>query len=319
MFFPIWIWLGIILLTGYFIVIMMLLLSPKMPIAVPLINQSYDSVYVAYGLDGYHVFGYLWTYFFLIGVNQVTLAGAFATWYWSLDKRALPRLPVLKSFGRTIRYHLGSVAFGSLLLALVAWLQVLLLVFRRMQAAKNPIIQWVLCCCLCFLKCIQFILKFINKNAYIRISITGEAFCKAASGAAALIIKNALRVAAVNVVSTFILLISKLGIACVVGFCAYVFLDRDPYGYSLNFIFVTVVLSGFIALIIASAFLGVFHIAIDTIFLCFLEDSEVNDGSPESPYYMSDNLMRIVDVHNEVFFVLLISSNIRMEEEDTEE
>jgi hypothetical protein len=283
---------------------MALLLTPKMPITVPLINQSYSSVYVAYGLDGYHVFGYLWTYFFLMGVNQITLAGAFATWYWSLDKKALPRLPVLKSFGRTIRYHLGSVALGSLLLAFVAWLQVLFMFLRRMQAAKNPIIQWILCCCICFLKCIQFILKFINKNAYIRISITGEAFCKAASGATALLIKNALRVGAINVVSTFILLISKLGIAFAIAFCSYIFLNRNPLGYNLRFSFLTVGLSGFIALIIASAFLGVFHLAIDTIFLCFLEDCDVNDGSRERPYYMSENLKRIVNVSNQVCFIL---------------
>lgn len=281
---------------------MILLLSPTFPITIPLINQSYDNIYVAYGLDGYHVFGYLWTYFFLIGVNQVTLAGAFATWYWALDKRALPRFPVLKSFWRTIRYHLGSVALGSLFIAFVAWLQVFLMVLRRMQAAKNPIVQWIICCCLCFLKCIQFILKFINKNAYIRISITGEAFCKAAGGATALLIKNALKVAAINVVSTFILLISKFGIAALVGFCVYIVLQQNLLGYNLHFIFLTVVLSGFIALIIASAFLGVFHLAIDTIFLCFLEDCDVNDGSRERPYYMSDNLKQIVDKSNKVLY-----------------
>ena len=279
---------------------MMMLLSPTLPISVALINQSYDSIYVAYGLDGFHVFGYLWTFFFLIGVNQVTLAGAFATWYWALDKRALPRFPVLKSFWRTCRYHLGSVALGSLLLAFVAWLQIFLLVLKRLKVAKNPIIQWLICCCLCFLKCVQFILKFINKNAYIRISITGDAFCKAAANATALLIKNSLRVVAINVVSSFILLVSKAGIASLVGFMVYVFLQKNPLGYQLHFIFLTVVLSGFIALIISSAFLGVFHLAIDTIFMCFLEDCDVNDGSIERPYYMSDNLKRIVHKSNKV-------------------
>ena len=38
---------------------------------------------------------------------------------------------------------------------------------------------------------------------------------------------------------------------------------------------------------IISAFFGVYSMAVDTLFLCFLEDLERNDGSAEKPYYMS--------------------------------
>ena len=40
-------------------------------------------------------------------------------------------------------------------------------------------------------------------------------------------------------------------------------------------------------LIPSSAFFGVYSMAVDTLFLCFLEDLERNDGSQEKPYYMS--------------------------------
>ena len=36
-----------------------------------------------------------------------------------------------------------------------------------------------------------------------------------------------------------------------------------------------------------SAFFGVYSMAVDTLFLCFLEDLERNDGSLEKPYFMS--------------------------------
>ncbi len=36
-----------------------------------------------------------------------------------------------------------------------------------------------------------------------------------------------------------------------------------------------------------SCFFGVYSMAVDTLFLCFLEDLERNDGTPERPYYMS--------------------------------
>ena len=37
----------------------------------------------------------------------------------------------------------------------------------------------------------------------------------------------------------------------------------------------------------SSAFFGVYSMAVDTLFLCFLEDLERNDGTPEKPYFMS--------------------------------
>ena len=267
----------------------MLLLTPKLPVTVLLINQTYNDINVAYGMDGYHIFGFIWTFWFLLGVNQVTIAGAIATWYWAREKKAIPHLPVTRSFYRTIRYHLGSVAIGSLLLAIVIFLQIVLLFIRRLKPAKNQIVQWLICCCLCCLKCIQFILKFINKNAYIQIAITGEAFCSAASSAMGLLVKNALRLVAVDMVSGFILFISKLGIGALIAFCSYIYLSYNPQGFSLHFPFLTVVLSGVIALLVAIAFLGVFHLAIDTIFICFLDDCDRNDGSVERPYYMSDS------------------------------
>ena len=36
--------------------------------------------------------------------------------------------------------------------------------------------------------------------------------------------------------------------------------------------------------------------AVDTIFLCFLEDIDKHDGSAESPYFMNEDLLRILEI-----------------------
>ena len=36
--------------------------------------------------------------------------------------------------------------------------------------------------------------------------------------------------------------------------------------------------------------------AVDTIFLCFLEDIEKHDGSEGNPYFMNEDLMRILEI-----------------------
>ena len=57
---------------------------------------------------------------FIIALGQCALAGAFASWYWTMDKKNnLPTTPLLSSFWRTLRYHVGSLAFGSLIIAII--------------------------------------------------------------------------------------------------------------------------------------------------------------------------------------------------------
>jgi len=50
---------------------------------------------------------------------------------------------------------------------------------------------------------------------------------------------------------------------------------------------------------IASTFFSVYSMAVDTIFLCFLQDLEKHDGSPDNPYFMNEDLMRILDIKEE--------------------
>ncbi|KAI4531054.1 hypothetical protein MG293_018912 [Ovis ammon polii] len=52
------------------------------------------------------------------------------------------------------------------------------------------------------------------------------------------------------------------------------------------------------AYLIASGFFSVFGMCVDTLFLCFLEDLERNDGSADRPYYMSKSLLKILGKKN---------------------
>ena len=69
------------------------------------------------------------------------------------------------------------------------------------------------------------------------------------------------------------------------------FQDQIP---SLNYYFTPIVVITIGSYFIASAFFGVYAMAVDTLFLCFLEDLERNDGSMERPYYMSKSLKQIL-------------------------
>jgi Plasma-membrane choline transporter len=61
----------------------------------------------------------------------------------------------------------------------------------------------------------------------------------------------------------------------------------------LHYTSVPVVICGIFAFLVSHCFLTVYEMTIDTIFICFCEDCERNDGITR-PYYMSRGLMEFV-------------------------
>jgi hypothetical protein len=66
----------------------------------------------------YHLFGLFWGSQFILACAQMAMAGAIATWYFTRDKGELSFV-LFGSIWRVIRYHLGTAAFGSLIVAFV--------------------------------------------------------------------------------------------------------------------------------------------------------------------------------------------------------
>jgi len=106
-------------------------------------------------------------------------------------------------------------------------------------------------------------------------------------------------------VTDFLLFLGKLMItAGMVALAFFVFtrelqVEKTLQVPVLNYTVVPILIIGFGTYFIASIFFGVYSMAVDTLFLCFLEDSERNDGSQEKPYFMSRELMKILRKKNE--------------------
>ena len=85
---------------------------------------SATCVFVSYGLPFYtiylqfgNLFGLFWISNFFIALTQMTLAGAFASYFWAYDKHTdVPDLPVARSFWWAIRLVWG-VCCPSLVLS----------------------------------------------------------------------------------------------------------------------------------------------------------------------------------------------------------
>ncbi|XP_016072286.1 PREDICTED: choline transporter-like protein 5 isoform X2 [Miniopterus natalensis] len=254
-------------------------------------------------LQIFNLFVFLWLINFVIALGQCALAGAFASYYWALRKPDdIPPHPLFTAFGRAIRYHTGSLAFGSLILALIQLFRITLeYLDKRIKDHQNNVSKFLQHCLKCCFWCLEKVVKFLNRNAYVMIAIYGRSFCRSARDAFDLLIRNILKIAVLDKVTEFVLVLGKIlvsGCIGVLGFLLFtqrisIFIEGST---SLNYYWVpllTVIVGSYL---VAHGFFSVYAMCIDTIFICFLEDLERNDGSAERPYYMNQSLMKILEV-----------------------
>lgn len=251
----------------------------------------------------------------------MVLAATFATWYWTFHKSDVPYFVLTRAFGRTVRYHLGTLALGAFILTICRIIRIILeYIDQKLKKFDNSVTRAILCCMKCFFWCLENFLRFINRNAYIMCAIHGKNFCVSAKDSFNLLMRNFLRVIAVDKVTDFLFFLSKLLLTGAAGVGTYYYFASNPDAHRLNYTAVPITIVVIATFLITSVFFGVYSMAVDTLFLCFrkskinqikiiytkllffylVEDCERNDGSEEKPYFMSKQLMRILHKRNKM-------------------
>lgn len=275
----------------------------------------------------YILFNGFWMAVFMDGLHQVSLAGAVANWFFSENReKTLACCPTFNALKMCLRYNLGSVAFGALLIAIVRTIQVIIWIVER-QTAPPPGTEMsgarkaLFACLQCCMTCVEKFLAFINRNAYIGLAVFGYDFCRSAQKCLALKVENAGRAATTAIICTGVLFLGKLiSTACTLGVWlgensekiavfgthTEVFPNAGPLSFLAIFfslagknpafdnlsMFSVISLAavvGLVAFVITSVFLSVYEMALDTIFICFCEDQQRNNGK-DRPYFSSARL-----------------------------
>jgi choline transporter-like protein 2/4/5 len=121
----------------------------------------------------YSLFGYLWLNAFIIGVTQFIISASAALWYFTSSGDSNGKGSLCKGLYWVFRYHLGSIAFGAFLIALVQFIRIIFEYYKRQleKAGKeNKVVKILLCLTSYLLDCLERFIKFISKNAYIQVS-----------------------------------------------------------------------------------------------------------------------------------------------------
>lgn len=138
------------------------------------------------GLIFFETFAFLWASQVIGNVALATLAGGpYGCWYYFGPKGSyggeMPKSPTVSAFGRASTLSLGSIAFGSLIVTLLDLLRLILEAVRNSASQDdNPIGACLACCAACFVGCIQNLVEYFNRYAYIEIALYGKAYIPAA-------------------------------------------------------------------------------------------------------------------------------------------
>eukprot|EP01002_Notosolenus_urceolatus_P004642 NODE_222_length_2452_cov_34.661257_g173_i0.p1 GENE.NODE_222_length_2452_cov_34.661257_g173_i0~~NODE_222_length_2452_cov_34.661257_g173_i0.p1 ORF type:complete len:734 (+),score=163.77 NODE_222_length_2452_cov_34.661257_g173_i0:162-2363(+) len=252
-------------------------------------------------LQWYNLFAYLWSMGFVSAMGYMIVALVAVLWFWSApkdsEKMSGPFI-VPKAIGWTLRYHLGTLAFGSFIIACIQFVRFLLTRFekklREIQVGEK-LAKMISRCADCCLACIERVVKFINHRAYIMTAIRGCGFCTSACHALRLIVSNLLRVAAVSMIADWIMIFAKLCIVISTMLVAYCFMHFSSMGDTAVYRVVPMILIGFISFLVSTLFINVCGTVVDTLFIAFLYDEEVNKIS--GIFYSPDDLKKWMDHH----------------------
>ncbi len=222
----------------------------------------------------------LWSHVFVHACGQLSISGAVSEWYF--DKTHNSGL-VFASLQRTLRYHLGTAAFGSLIVSIVEVLRCVINFYINRTKRLNKdgaAFKFLSCCANCCMSVLERLAHFASEMAYIQTAMHGTNFCASASNSFNLVSRNPMNIIALSGVSGAIMLIGKLLIAFGTTLASLFIFNggADLLQNTKQFTSIPCLVVFVLSYVIASFFLGVFESCIDTIFQCFCEDSERHGG-----------------------------------------
>jgi hypothetical protein len=227
------------------------------------------------GLTIYLLLSFFWTLQMLQNIVHTTNCGVFATWYFMSNTSAMPESPMPGALKRTMTTSFGSVAFGSLIVAIIQTLRALANFSRRNNEGGGDCASVVLCVlsgiAQCILSCLESIALYINHYAFVVVATYGQSYLEAGRTT----LEMFTRTGFINLLNDNMLdrlyfcvctLNSSIICLAAAGFTKWM-------GLANNYIGLVCACSFFSAFLITALIMQTVQSAAATIYVCFAEDS----------------------------------------------
>jgi hypothetical protein len=96
----------------------------------------------------YSLFSFFWHHAFMVAVGQCTIAGAVGVWFFNRGEKgsmAASMLSVCTGVKNCFRYHLGSLAFGSFILAVIQTVRWFMIYLSKQAKAQGNKVMEIVC------------------------------------------------------------------------------------------------------------------------------------------------------------------------------
>ncbi|TFK20956.1 DUF580-domain-containing protein [Coprinopsis marcescibilis] len=233
------------------------------------------------GLIFFETFSFIWSSQVIGNVALATMAGGpYGSWYYFGPRELgeMPKNPTMAAFGRATTLSLGSIAFGSLIVTI---LEMIRLVLRAVQdnatADGHPVQAALACCAACFVGCLENLVEYFNRYAYIEIALYGKPYIAAAKDTFRLFKDRGVD-ALVNdslVGMTLMWGAYAIGLLCSLFAFLYLKITAPPYNAGGQYTVPVLVFSFFIGVVCSNTLGSAIEAGVSTIFVGLGEDPQV--------------------------------------------
>jgi len=226
-----------------------------------------------------------WLQFTLLNIAFVTTCASVGAWYFSPDTYGKHpfclKPPVWWGLLRAFTFSFGSIAFGSLVLAIMRTIIVVVQsLAQRAEAAGGFVARCACCCLICCLKCIEGTLNWLTEYAFVYVAIYGQNYCSSGARVFSLLGKAGAQAIIQQTLLTPLMYMSALlGLAagCLVGWGAHEQVGSDGLSENasnLQFA-VAIVSGGAVGYLVMSLGVNVpIGAGCKTLLVCFAEEPE---------------------------------------------
>jgi hypothetical protein len=146
------------------------------------------------------------------------------------------------------------------------------------------------------LKCLERIIEYLNRQAYIQIALRGKNFCGASIDGVTSILSNPSRYSIISGVGAIMTFITEMLIAAGGTVCFWILITfkESIRNNMLEPIFMLIVV-GLGSFVIAKAFMSVYSVSMDTVLACFIADEINQKGKSGKALYAPPELTELMD------------------------
>ena len=211
---------------------------------------------------------------FLFYVETFLIATACADWYYSVEDNYYTT-----AIGRINRFHIGSITFGAIIITIITLLRRAAQDESAEQAGEgNAALACCLCLIACCLQCIEDIIRVLNHNSIIVMSVTGESYIDCAKTAISIIFENFGLFYIVDFIGDLVTFFGVLATVGIPTFLAVIILGYADLGQSptnkTEEVAYTAIAVFFLSVLIASLIISLIGEALSCVFIFYCFDKK---------------------------------------------